>query len=284
MQPEDALHTVRVPGPDLLIHGPDMGRQGPPPGKTARGKRARASRYGFHPGAVRRPPACSTDYYTHVVYLGPNPLTPAKRREIRVVMERTNAVLDRDAQASGGGGADLKVLCNESGTMRVTELTSDARTFDEVATAVRTSWFMNPQADYAVFVDRTDPSACGYGSLYSDDRPGPENLNNAYGGVAVIYRDCWTNDTAMHEIGHMQGAVQPSSPSATGSGHCGEEQDVMCYQDGGPLNQQLRFDCDWNVRYDCGFDDYFDARPEPNEYLATHWNLASPSNYYIKLR
>ena len=41
----------------------------------------------------------------------------------------------------------------------------------------------------------------------------------------------------MHENGHNQGAVQYDAPYSTGDGaHCCDENDVMCYADGGDLN------------------------------------------------
>jgi alpha-tubulin suppressor-like RCC1 family protein len=35
------------------------------------------------------------------------------------------------------------------------------------------------------------------------------------------------------------------------------------------------------MHYDCGHDDYFDAAPEPGEYLASHWNVGSTLNRFI---
>jgi hypothetical protein len=56
----------------------------------------------------------------------------------------------------------------------------------------------------------------------------------------------------------------------------------MCYSpDGGDRNQFATNDCPGAQRFDCGFDDYFDAAPEPDEYLANHWNLGSPLNRFI---
>jgi hypothetical protein len=82
----------------------------------------------------------------------------------------------------------------------------------------------------------------------------------------------------------MMGAVQYGAPNSTGTGgHCNEAADVLCYSpDGGDLHQTALVPrCPGVPRFDCNFDDYFDAAPEPGEYLASHWNLGSPLNRFI---
>ncbi len=89
----------------------------------------------------------------------------------------------------------------------------------------------------------------------------------------------------MHENGHNQGAVQRSAPFSTGAGHCWEDLDVMCYSpDGGDQHQDgTVLNCPADLYFDCGFDSYFDAAPEPGEWLAQHWNIAIPANRFIAL-
>ena len=43
---------------------------------------------------------------------------------------------------------------------------------------------------------------------------------------------CWIAGVAAHELGHTLGAVNNNAPNASGYGHCTDEWDVMCYQDG----------------------------------------------------
>ncbi len=88
----------------------------------------------------------------------------------------------------------------------------------------------------------------------------------------------------MHESAHNMGAVQYDAPNSTGSGiHCNESYDVVCYTpDGGDRNQgATAYRCPGRARFDCNFDDYFDAAPEPGEYLESHWNLGSPLNSFL---
>ena len=276
------LQRVRLPGTDLFVHGGDRkGRQESTRRAGKRGQRA----VGLSPSGRRRPLACSSAERLEVIFLGPDVMTEEEGRRIRPVLERSNAVINRDALASGGRGADLRVACNERGGIRITQVRSAALVFPDIVTAIRAALpALGAGSDFAVFVDGVT-AACGYGSLRVDARPGPENLNNTVPGYAVIYRDCWTGDTPLHEIGHTQGAVQPDAPASTGSGlHCNEELDVMCYRDGGDRSQTLTYPCEFSDRFDCRFNDYFDAAPEPGEYLATHWNLGSAANSSIQLR
>ena len=125
---------------------------------------------------------------------------------------------------------------------------------------------------------------CGIAETYQDDSPGSGNDNN--GGVAMYARvdsACWTTDPGYHsvpahELMHMLGAVQPSAPHHTRGGHCTDESDVMCYDDGS--GQPMVATCTApgsDALYDCGHDDYFDPGPSPTGYLARAWNTASSS-------
>lgn len=73
-----------------------------------------------------------------------------------------------------------------------------------------------------------------------------------------------------HELFHALGAVSPRAPHSTGKGHCWDEHDVMCYNDGGPTWQNST-PCppgDSHYRLDCNKDDYFAVAPRPGSWLA----------------
>lgn len=86
----------------------------------------------------------------------------------------------------------------------------------------------------------------------------------------------WVPLLFLHETTHTFGGVQSDAPHATLYGHCTDEWDVMCYDDGS--NMALSYVCpklsgDIDESYDCGRDDYFNPSPAPGSYLATHWNV-----------
>ena len=120
----------------------------------------------------------------------------------------------------------------------------------------------------------------GQGELSIDDQPSPAlNANNdtrprysmsAYLDLLVI----------AHEIGHNIGAVQYSAPHSTQAGHCYDEADLMCYDDGGPhftAGGTLTFTCPGtDLAIDCHDEDYYyPGTPPASSYLATHWNTAN---------
>jgi hypothetical protein len=151
---------------------------------------------------------------------------------------------------------------------------------------------------YVVFVDGLSSSSypyCGQGSVDADDSPAATNRNNVGPGYALIA--CWDGHTALHEIGHMLGAVQLSAPHSSGAYHCYDEADIMCYNDGGsyfagpdgvngtsddrPLvtscagtSTLLGSSAPDDTQFDCNEDDYYNPAPPTGSYLAQHWNLA----------
>jgi len=262
------LFEVRLrTGEPLTTHGPDA-----PP------RVAGEPRY-----APERAPVCAGSHHVRVLYghaAGTPDRRPAVLEQLRSVMRRMNARLDAAARESGGVHADLRVRCDAAYEIAVDGfVNAGSASFADVVDAARLAGATSPQADYLIFYDDATPDACGTASFAADDRLDAGNENNRGGGYAVVYSDCWTAVTAMHEVGHTQGAVQPGAPNSTGSGgHCRDEWDVMCYDDGaGGIEER----CGSPEAFDCGYDDYFDAAPEPGEYLASHWNLGSPLNRFV---
>lgn len=269
-------------GRTVLTHGVDA----EPPGRDPQAPAAAAA-----PtiGGPERQPVCASDYYQHVLYGYPadrqSRLADVKAT-ILAEIRRMDAALNEEALASGGTGADYKVRCEGSGEVRVDFFQStqaNARTtFAGVVSAARAAGFAASNADYTIFFDSSAPNACGTGTFSPDQRLSAENVNNSGGDYAVVYSDCWTDRTAMHENGHNQGAVQYDAPYSTGDGaHCNDGHDVMCYSDGGDKDVGMTIFCTDKLRFDCRHDSYFDAAPESGEYLASNWNIGSPLNRFI---
>jgi hypothetical protein len=219
----------------------------------------------------------------------------ARRPVIRRVVRDANALLNRDSQLSGGPEADLLVRCESDGQIRVGAVEvpyqGEAPEAGDVVGAVERAGHDDPLVDYVVFYRDPIPGFCGFATLQRDERLTIANRNNNPGdraGYAYVFGPCWTAQVTLHEIAHAQGAVQYSAPHSTGSGgHCNEFNDVMCYVDGGDRNQVM-VDCPRGSPadgsyyfFDCDWDTYFDAAPEPGEWLSSHWNLGSPLNRFI---
>ena len=92
---------------------------------------------------------------------------------------------------------------------------------------------------YLVWVDGSN-TYCGIGQYYGDSSPDQGNHNN--GAVAMFARvdkPCWgllagpgTHSVEAHELTHTLGAVNSRAPNATPNGHCTDDYDTMCYDDG----------------------------------------------------
>jgi hypothetical protein len=149
---------------------------------------------------------------------------------------------------------------------------------------------------FAVFTDDSLPASgdrtSGVGERPKDDLPDPGNQSNGNGLVATIFGEGGNadfippppsagadrSDYMLHEITHTLGAVQLTAPHSTGQGHCWDDNDVMCYNDGGPYyaaGGTLRGICATSFELiDCNGDDYFAYAPAAGSYLTNHWNAA----------
>jgi hypothetical protein len=45
----------------------------------------------------------------------------------------------------------------------------------------------------------------------------------------------------------------------------------------------MTYPCPSMTLFDCGYNDYFDAAPEPGEYLANHWNLGTQGQNFLRI-
>jgi hypothetical protein len=149
--------------------------------------------------------------------------------------------------------------------------------------------FVSGRFAYLTFVDHLQgvSAPAGQATFLGDDRPDPAtNRNNdtsqmRYGMVTLGYPAATEARLFQHEVGHMLGAVQLSSPHTSGAAHCYEVADIMCYDDGGPwfsaggtLQQRCATMPDGQAPWDCGNDDWYAVTPAGGSYLTDHWNLA----------
>ena len=145
--------------------------------------------------------------------------------------------------------------------------------FSSTVTELKALGYNRPDRKYLVWTDAN--VLCGVGSLYSDTKPGPTNLNNGYAPMyARVDAACWDYAEG-HELMHTLGAVQQGAPHATAAGHCWDEQDEMCYDDdgNGPVTMVNVCAIRDGALFDCNHDDYFYAGVPPAlNWLATHWN------------
>lgn len=268
-------------GSVVRTHGPDA-RMDDSASLVAAGPSDR-----FLPGSAERAPICATDHSMQVLYAR-TAATPdayaASVPTIRSTVRRSNHVLNEEAIASGGGGGDYKLVCS-GGEVDVKQFTASGTTFSQVVSSAQAAGYTSSQRNYVVFLDSDGGGVCGVGSLYFSDSPALSNPHNTNGGYSVIYKGCWNGTTFMHEVGHNRGAVQPAAPNSTGDGaHCNDGNDVMCYApDGGNKNQSMTWPCPTMTLFDCGYNDYFDAAPEPGEYLANHWNLGTQGQNFLRI-
>jgi hypothetical protein len=143
--------------------------------------------------------------------------------------------------------------------------------------AMRQVGFKDPHRKYLMFADTN--RMCGMSTLY-DDASRTRNVND--GTVAMYSRvdeACWSagHSVAAHELTHTLGAVELGAPHATANGHCYDESDLMCYDDGSGVKMRNVCPSSQEQLLDCGHDDYFSTDPRPGSWLAKHWNTADSS-------
>jgi peptidoglycan hydrolase-like protein with peptidoglycan-binding domain len=150
------------------------------------------------------------------------------------------------------------------------------RTFD----ALKSAGYGRTDRKYVAYAE-TD-AWCGLGGGgpgAGDDRPGSANRYNSGPELATVGSGCWGWAPTAHELLHTMGAVLAGAPHASAHGHCWDDEDIMCYDDGGLPNPPggLVKVCAGapENQLDCGHDDYYSTRPPTGSWLANHWNVAN---------
>ncbi|MDP3733832.1 MAG: hypothetical protein Q8R37_01260 [Nanoarchaeota archaeon] len=214
--------------------------------------------------------------------------------------------------------ANLKMAC-EGGKLSVlnvvlTTVTTKRADLYLLTTELRSKGFKEDKVKYMVWYDGivTNPDGSpgtkaeawldnwpttSFGQP-QDDRPTDENLFNQGADFSFVYQQFdggYAQIAMLHEYSHTMGVVQHSSPHHTGDGHCKDSkpvhlggQDVNCAFNAAHPSYKPELEvygdaCNgFGFRYDCGNDDYFNPKPEPGSYLATHWNVGLPMNKFIQ--
>jgi hypothetical protein len=149
--------------------------------------------------------------------------------------------------------------------------------FWDTIDALQAQGYDRDDRKYMVFADTNQ--FCGIGTVYDDDRL-VGNLNDGRAAsYARIDANCWSSGHSVpaHELTHNLGGVLQGAPHATANGHCWDESDLLCYDDGSGVPMQRVCASSQEQLLDCNHDDYFSTDPVPGSYLATSWNTASSS-------
>jgi hypothetical protein len=271
-------------GSTYLTHGPDPEPEGNGQSGT------------YSAGATPRQPACSTTQRFRAILAIPPEGGNQTVAGVRDELARANGVFFHAAVESGSpGGADIRFACDSTGQVAVHVLrmstANSVAGFNTImqevtAEASRQGWSTANEKYFIYYDGRPGTTgAGGQGTLRIDDSDSAANRNNAGNFFAISFDS--TFGTALHEMGHNLGAVQPGAPLATGSdaglgnwGHCYESFDVMCYNDGGSTDPgYLINNCPDFDHFDCRHDSYFDAKIGAGQggvagsYIDTHWNI-----------
>ena len=216
---------------------------------------------------------------TQMVYVYPYGATnriSTLRPSFETIARRTNAVFHNTGVASGGI-RNVRYVTNSACTLSIASVAISGSIVDgnNVITQLRAKGYASNYRKYLVEIDANYTSnSCGYGQFYPDTRPTQDNYNNSGDLIALSWRNCW-NYTEPHELMHTMGAVQSGAPYSTTRGHCYDQHDVMCYNDGSGKTMIQRCTSTVNQwRFDCYSDTYFRAAGATG-WLATHWNTAN---------
>lgn len=215
---------------------------------------------------------------------------------LREKVQKADYYIWKSAEQTGGK-RHVRFVCNSSNEITITKVVlsySAGDSWADTKQALRNNTYNQSDRKYLAFLDwkerdpKTDTRSdgvCGRGEIFGHDIAGQTNDNNRGNMIAGVYLkaeyclNVW-GKTAMHEIGHTLGGVQPSAPRHDGQNywHPRDEHDRMAYGN----NTYIASGCgdsDLDKRFDCNDNDYFNTSPSAGTYLADFWNIAR--NQYL---
>jgi hypothetical protein len=187
-----------------------------------------------------------------------------------------DAIYDTSAKKTGGT-RHVRYVTDSGCNATVAEVVIDdgkLADFGQSVNAIRAQGYNRTDRKYLMFVDTN--ALCGVAFVAVDSQPGQNNANNSGPSYARVDNGCWSAGPAAHELTHALGSVNSDSPNHTQYGHCTDDYDLMCYQDGpGTVMRVVCPDRAQDNLLDCNNDDYFNTNPARGSYLDTHWNTAN---------
>lgn len=209
-----------------------------------------------------------------------NKKVPVPAAEIRRNVAKVATVFEESARRHGGPVVTPRFVHDDKCRPTITQVAVPASAYkagyQPVFDWLHDNGYARDDRKYLLMVHDRTKNICGRGTYFFDASPGLDNANNRRTGYAYVERSCWGH-IETHEVVHTLGAVLEGAPNANSAGHCSDEHDIMCYDDG--TGTRLRKVCSeaWEQLLDCGGDDYFNPNPKPGSYLATHWNIFNSS-------
>ena len=144
--------------------------------------------------------------------------------------------------------------------------------------ALKALGYDKPNRKYVMFADAN--VFCGIGSVYGDARATNNSNDGRYASYSRVDANCWSSRSSSvpaHELTHNLGGVLAAAPHATANGHCYDDYDIMCYDDGSGVPMQRICSSVQEQLLDCNHDDYFNTHPAAGTFLASSWNTARSS-------
>lgn len=270
--------VVAVPG--MCTHGPDI-----PPDDMRPDQPAASEESSTAGSAASATVACDGDgvsgHRIQIMYVRSSDV-PDRYGEVSAAFQQraveVDQILDRSA-AQTGGSRRFRFVHDASCTpdvMNVVLTPSGDDIYGNTLFELRQAGHDRTDRSYLVMVDAA--VYCGIANTAVDDQPGQANKNNTGPSYARVDTSCWGSAPAIaHELMHVLGGVQGTSPNGTRGFHCTDEWDIMCYSDPPdfPAVEIVCPDEAFDVTiFDCNNDDYFHTDPPAGSYLDTHWNTA----------